>query len=395
MYRQFIYVFFIVAIAATGFAINANLDTKATMEKVAAQLESGLKVFTDTLSFPRSTAPDGQVKGVKSRDWTSGFYAGNLWYMYDYTKEKRWEEAARRWTAGLENEKFNKGTHDLGFMLYCSFGNGYRLTGDPKYREIMLQGAKSLASRFNRKTGVIKSWNHGKWQFPVIIDNMMNLEFLFWASRESGDPLYHDIAVTHANTTLKNHFRDDFSSYHVLDYDSLTGKVLAKVTHQGFADESAWARGQAWGLYGYVVMYRETKDPRYLDIAEKIANFILKHPNLPKDKVPYWDYNAPGIPNEERDASAAAIAASALLELGQYAKKGKQYVSAAEQILTSLSSPAYMAETGSNNYFLLEHSVGHKPAKSEIDVPLIYADYYFIEGLTRLETIRKTGKLKI
>lgn len=395
MNRKSTYIFLLTTVVLAGFLIKQKLDTAATMKKVAAQLKTGLAVFSDTLAFPRSTAPDGKVKTVKSNDWTSGFYSGNLWYMYDYTKDKQWEAAARKWTAGLEKEKANRGTHDLGFMLYCSFGNGYRLTGDKQYRAILLEGANSLASRFNKKAGVIRSWNHGKWQFPVIVDNMMNLEFLFWASRESGDPRFRDIAITHANTTMANHFRGDFSSYHVVDYDTVTGKPMVKVTHQGFSDESAWARGQAWGLYGYVVMYRETKDKRYLELAEKIAGFMLKHPNMPKDLVPYWDFNAPAIPKEERDVSAAAITASALLELGQYAKKGNNYASTAEQILTALSSPAYMAEVGKNNHFVLMHSVGHKPAKSEIDTPLIYADYYFIEGIMRLEQLRKSGKLKI
>jgi uncharacterized protein YyaL (SSP411 family) len=279
-------------------------------------------------------------------------------------------------------------------MLYCSFGNGYRLTNDPAYKDIMLQGARSLSSRFNEKTGCIKSWDHGKWQFPVIIDNMMNLEFLFWATKVSGDSSFYKIAVTHANTTMKNHFRSDYSSYHVIDYDTITGKAIAKVTHQGYADASAWARGQAWGLYGYTVTYRETKDKRYLDQAVKIADFFLKNPTLPADKIPYWDFNVPDIAKEERDASAAAIAASGLLELGQYVKNGKAYYTAAEQILQSLGSPAYLAKPGENNHFVLMHSVGHKPAKSEIDVPLVYADYYYIEGLMRFEKMVKSGVIK-
>jgi unsaturated chondroitin disaccharide hydrolase len=229
---------------------------------------------------------------------------------------------------------------------------------------------------------VIKSWDHGKWQFPVIIDNMMNLELLFWATKISGDSSFYKIAVSHANTTLKNHFRPDNSSYHVLNYDTLTGDVIEKITAQGYANESAWARGQAWGMYGYTVAYRETKDKRYLDQAVKIADFFLKHPNLPKDKVPYWDFNAPNIPNEERDASAAAIMASGLLELSMHANR-KDFKTSAEEILKSLSTPTYLAPTGSNHDFILMHSVGHKPAKSEIDVPIIYADYYYIEGLLR------------
>jgi unsaturated chondroitin disaccharide hydrolase len=384
----------VITLALLCYVIKVKLDAKANLEKAKAQLEQSLVAYKDSLSFPRGSKADGSYRGTNSSDWTSGFYAGNLWYMYDYTKDKRWEKAARKWTAGLEKEKYNTRTHDLGFMLYCSFGNGYRLTQDPAYKEIMLQGARSLSKRFNKKTGTIKSWDHGKWQFPVIIDNMMNLEFLFWATKVSGDSSFYKIAVTHANTTMKNHFRPDYSSYHVVDYDTLSGKPLSKVTHQGYADESAWARGQAWGLYGYTVTYRETKDKKYLDQAVKIADFFLKNPNLPKDKIPYWDFNVPNKEKEERDASAAAIAASGLLELGQYVKNGKQYFAAAEQMLQNLSTSTYLANPGENNYFVLKHSVGHKPAKSEIDVPIVYADYYYIEGLLRYDRMVKAGIIK-
>ncbi len=367
-----------------AFTSEQKPDTKKNLSIAREHLENRLKNYFDTLRFPRTTKADTLV-AVGSRDWTSGFYSGILWQMYDYTKDKKWEQAARKWTRGLEKEKYNTNTHDLGFMLYCSFGNGLRLTNDPDYKAILLQGAKSLSTRFNAKTGVIKSWDHGKGKYPVIIDNMMNLEFLFWATKVSGDSSFYKIAVTHANTTMKNHFRPDNSSYHVLNYDTTTGKVISKITHQGYADESAWARGQAWGLYGYTMSYRETKDKKYLDQAVKIAEFFLNHPNLPKDKVPYWDFNAPDIPNTQHDASAAAIAASGLLELGGYVKDGKKYIQSAEQILTSLSSPAYLAKLNTNRDFILMHSVGHKPAKSEIDVPIIYADYYYVEALLRYD----------
>lgn len=369
-------------LALLSFIGIKKFNTTKSLQVVQQHMENRLKNYDDTLKFPRSVKA-GALHSVPSQDWTSGFYPGILWYMFEYTKDKKWEQAARTWTASMEKEKFNTRTHDLGFMLYCPYGNGLRLTNDQKYKEVLLQGARSLSKRYNAKAGVIKSWDHGKWQFPVIIDNMMNLELLFWATKVSGDSSFYKIAVAHANTTLKNHFRADNSSYHVVDYDTLTGKVLSRVTHQGAADESAWARGQAWGMYGYTVTYRETKDKRFLDQAVKIADFFLSHPNLPKDKIPYWDFNAPKIPNEERDASAAAILASGLLELSDYVKDGKKYNSAAEQILASLSSDAYLAKPGTNYDFILMHCTGHKPAKSEIDVPLIYGDYYYIEALLR------------
>jgi unsaturated chondroitin disaccharide hydrolase len=367
-----------------------RVDVKKNMEHVQQHLRNSLRDHTDTLRFPRTIKDGKTLRTVTSPDWTSGFYAGNLWYMYDYTRSSEWETAARNWTAGLEKEKSNVHTHDLGFMLYCSFGNGYRLTNDATYKDILLEGAKSLCKRYDERVGCIRSWDHGEWKYPVIIDNMMNLELLFWATKVSGDSSFYKIAVQHANTTLKNHFRKDNSSYHVVDYDVTNGSVLAKSTHQGYADESAWARGQAWGLYGFTMAFRETGNKAYLDIAERIANFMLDHPNVPKDKIFYWDFNAPGIPNEERDASAAAITASALLELSQYSNQHKKlFFDAAEKMLASLSSKNYSAAIGTNHNFVLKHSVGHKPRNSEIDVPLIYADYYYIEALLRYQSLSK------
>jgi unsaturated chondroitin disaccharide hydrolase len=275
-------------------------------------------------------------------------------------------------------------------MLYCSYGNGFRLIGYTSYKSILLTGAKSLCTRFNPKTGCIKSWDEFKeFSFPVIIDNMMNLEFLFWATKITGDSSYYKIAITHANTTLKNHFRNDNSSYHVICYDTATGSVLAKKTAQGYADESAWARGQAWGLYGYTMCYRETKDTIYLNQANSIANFILTNKNLPLNMVPYWDFNLPDTINAKRDVSTASIVASALLELSEYITGDMKdiYIAAAEKMLLSLTL-IYRAELGTNGNFILKHSVGSIPHKSEIDVPLTYADYYYIEALMRYIKIK-------
>lgn len=333
---------------------------------------------------------DNGLITAKSNSWISGFYPGTLLYLYEYRKEPDLLAEAEKKLKLLEKEKDNKGTHDLGFMLYCSFGNALRLTGNTSYQDILLTGAESLASRFNPRVGCIRSWDHNgdKWKFPVIIDNMMNLEFLNWASRVSGNPKYEDISVTHANTTLKNHFRKDNSSYHVIDYDPKTGAVRNKHTHQGAHHESAWARGQAWGLYGYTLMYRDTHKKAYLTQARKIAAFILSHPNLPEDGIPYWDYSVTGT-DAPRDASSAAITASALLELSGMVggKDRRRYLEAAEHILTSLSSPAYRAPIGTNAGFILMHSTGHFPGNSEIDVPLSYADYYYVEALMRYQNL--------
>jgi rhamnogalacturonyl hydrolase YesR len=281
----------------------------------------------------------------------------------------------------------------MGFKMFSSYGNGYRLTGNEKYKEILLQSAKTLITRFNPKVGCIRSWDHSKdsWQYPVIIDNIMNLELLFWAAKESGDSTFYKIAITHANTTMKNHFRSDYSTWHVVNYDTLTGNVISRETHQGYADSSCWSRGEAWALYGYTMCYRETKSPGYLNQAKNIAAYILKNKNLPEDMIPYWDYNAPNIPDEQRDASAASIMSSAFFELSSYAGAEKEtYIEAAIHILKTLSSKNYLAELGKNENFILMHSVGSKPADSEVDVPLIYADYYFIEA--NLRALKYSGK---
>ncbi|WP_044170316.1 glycoside hydrolase family 88 protein [Flectobacillus major] len=369
-----------------------QINVKQEFESAAKQYEGMLAAHPDLTKFPQSTNPDGSPRDMKSDWWCSGFFGGSLWYLYEYTHDPKWKEAAERWTMAVEKEQYNTGTHDLGFMLYCPFGNGYRLTQNETYKNIMLTGAKSLATRFNPQVGLIKSWNkfQQKYDYPVIIDNMMNLEFLFWAAKTSGDKSLYNISVTHADNTLKNHFRADNSSYHVICYGP-NGEVLAKKTHQGAADESAWARGQAWGLYGYTVMYRETKDPKYLAQAHKIAAFILNNPNLPADKIPYWDYSKP---NEERDASAGAITASALFELAQYstAKQKAYYIQNATKMLETLSSQAFKAQIGQNNHFILMHSTGHKPGNSEVDVPLVYADYYYLEALLRYNQLKKIKK---
>jgi hypothetical protein len=340
--------------------------------------------------LPRTLDTTGNLVTARSNWWTSGFVPGSLWYLYEYSGDDKFKAYAKEMTSRIEKEKNNKGTHDLGFMINCSFGNGLRITGDPAYKDVMITGAYSLATRFRPRIGCIQSWNsRNNWQCPVIIDNMMNLEFLMWAFRESGDSTFYKICVTHSDTTIKNHFRPDYSSYHVVSYDTITGKVEKKQTHQGAADESAWARGQVWGLYGFTTMYRDTKLERYLNQARNIAEFLLRHPNMPADGIPYWDFNAPGIPVALRDASAGAIMASALLELSGYVDDvtAVRYRQFAEKQLRTLASPEYLAGAGENGNFILKHGVGHLPGNSEVDVPLTYGDYYFIEALLRYKNL--------
>ena len=340
-----------------------------------------VKNRVDKKIFPRAIQNDS-IKLVSSNDWTSGFWPGILWFMYEYTGKTEWRSKAEEFTALMEKEPKNGNSHDVGFKVYNSYGNGYRLTNNEEYKRKVLQGAATLVTRFNKNVGCIRSWDFGTWQYPVIIDNMMNLELLFAATRLSGDSSYYKIAVTHANTTMKNHFRPDHSCFHVLDYDTITGKVIGGSTLQGYADGSAWARGHAWALYGFTMCYRETKDPAYLKVADEIALFIYNHPRLPADKIPYWDFDVPGIPNEPRDASAAAIIASALYELQGYSANRGQYKALADKILASLIGH-YRSPIGTHHGFILLHSTGHKPVNSEVDTPLIYADYYYLEALLR------------
>jgi len=383
----------------SGMAVAQKLNVAAVFkdaeQQTAVMLTGIAKAKNDAaeLVSPR-TIENGRLHLVRSGDWTSGFFPGELWYLYAYSKNIKWRRLAEKFTANIEQEQFNGRTHDMGFKVYCSVGNAYLLTKNDHYKQVLIQSAKTLSTRFNKTAGVIRSWDHNKdkWAYPVIIDNMLNLELLFEATKLTGDSSYYKIAVSHANKTMENHFRKDFSSYHVVDYDSTTGKVLKKTTHQGYADQSAWARGQAWGLYGYTMCYRETKDPKYLKEAQNIAGFIFSHPNLPKDLIPYWDFNAPGIPNEPRDVSAAAVMASALLELSTYSRNGQYYRSLAGEILSNLTK-AYRAPIGESYGFILLHSTGSKPSDSEVDVPLVYADYYYLEALLRLQRLSEGRKL--
>lgn len=338
--------------------------------------------------LPRSFE-NGKNTTSDSRWWTSGFFPGSLWYLYENNENSEILKYAKLYTDRVEREKFTTDNHDVGFMLYCSFGNGLRLTGEKRYEETLLTGAHSLATRYNPNVGLIRSWDHNKdrWQYPVIIDNIMNLELLLWAYEYSGDEKFKEIAVSHADKTIEHHFHPDFSSYHVVSYDTISGLPHIKQTHQGYSDESMWSRGQAWGLYGYTYLYRILNDERYLNQAQNIADCIIHHPNMPENYIPYWDYNSPDIPDTYRDASAASIMASALVELSDYVNKNKakEYMAVAEKQIRTLASPEYTANLGENGYFILKHSTGAYPFNSEIDVPLTYADYYYLEALTRFK----------
>lgn len=384
---------------------NSNQETNFISNQLThaeAQMSLLLKEADKANKIPRTVTEEANkiLWTNQNFDWTEGFFPGNLWYLYEYSNDDKWKIAAEKFQSKFEAHKYKTNNHDLGFIFNCSYGNGYRLSVNESFKQVLITAGNSLIKRFDPNVGCIKSWEVDSgwqakrgWEFPVIIDNMMNLELLFELSILTGDETYKNIAITHADTTLKNHFRDDNSSYHLVDYNPENGNVRSKQTAQGFSDESSWARGQAWGLYGYTVCYRYTKDKKYLEQAEKIANFIKDYPTLPSDGIPYWDYNAKNIPNEPRDASAAAITASALLELENYSKNN--YTPFVDKILNALASGSYTAKLGENNNFILKHNVGSIPHNSEINVPLVYADYYYIEALLRkLKDLNKNKSLK-
>lgn len=366
------------------------------------QVENIRKEKKDWTLMPRCVEKDGSLRMVRQPDWCCGFFPGELWQMYHYTHDPFWREQAVSNTWPIERVKMNKGSHDLGFMVYNSFGKAWELTGEQSYRDVVIAAANSLVTRYDETVGCIRSWSWGtpdRWRYAVIIDNMLNLELLFEASLLTGDKQYYNIAVSHANTTMKNHFRADNSSYHVVDYNPDDGSVIKKITHQGFANESVWSRGQAWGLYGYTLCYRYTHDKAYLEQAQKIADFIFSQKELPEDLVPYWDMRDPGIKTGKglaldgrcpRDASAAAITASALYELATLMPEAdaQKYRGYADRILSSLENH-YQPSPRTAQGFLLLHSTGNHPAKDEIDVPINYADYYYLEALLRRSGIFK------
>ena len=382
-------------ILCVSCATNKDGDMNAIIEKGLKRSAEQAKFLATSLieepeQLPRYVLSDGTLVTSDSHWWCSGFFSGILWQLYEETGDGLLKEFAENYTARIEKEQFSLDTHDLGFMMYCSYGHAYRITGEEHYKAVVLQSSKSLASRFNPNLGVIKSWDEKpKWKFPVIIDNMMNLEMLQAAYKMTGDESYNQIANSHAMVTMTNHFRPDDSSCHVVDYDTTANKVAKIDTHQGYSPTSAWSRGQVWGLYGYTMMYRETQNTAYLEHAKKIAKFLLNHPNLPTDKVPYWDFDSPKIPDDYRDASAAAIMASALIELSGYVDKGlaNEYLAVARTQLKSLTSDEYLAAPGSNGGFILKHSVGNLNENREVDVPLTYADYYYVEALLRYKQL--------
>ena len=334
--------------------------------------------------WPNATTARGRWATTGAGRWTSGFLPGALWLAYQESADPVWRSRAARRQAGLAGQASNTTTHDVGFMILDSFGNGYRLTRDGAYRRTVLRAAASLATRYSDAVGAIRSWNGGSWRYPVIVDNMMNLELLFWAADHGGRSVWREIAIAHALTTARDHVRRDGSTYHVVDYDPATGDVWHKGTHQGASAASTWARGQAWAIHGFATAYRETGDPRMLATARRVADWFATR--LPPGGVPYWDFSARS--GASRDSSAAAIAASGLLELARLEPDGARAarsLGTARTILAALSSPAYLSR-GSGGEAALLHGTANAPTGHR-DTGLIYGDYYYLQALLRLRLI--------
>ncbi|MCH3982632.1 MAG: glycoside hydrolase family 88 protein [Prevotella sp.] len=382
---------------ATGFAKSRTVKTPGIKGDILfsqQQIGRELKVIGDSgkILNPVTISSSGKVFYCNYADWRSGFFPGSLWYLYELTGKEYWAQEAEKFTESIEKAKNITYHHDIGFIINCSFGNGLRLKNIDAYKEVIITAAKSLSTRFRPAGGVLQSWNvTGKswqakrgWECPVIIDNMMNLELMFKATQLSGDSTYYRIAVSHADRTLKEQFRPDGSCYHVVDYGLIDGKVHHRQTAQGYSDESCWSRGQAWAIYGYTMCYRFTHFKRYLNQAIKTFHMMKNKTTMPDDLIPYWDMDAPKIPNEPRDVSSAAVIASALYELSTIdIANANEYKNYADRIMNSLSSDKYRAQLGENGNFLLMHSVGSIPHGAEVDKPLNYADYYYLEALTR------------
>lgn len=356
-------------------------DNNLSTEKVEAYSLSQLKKSLNSIqlyNYPIRTKGMGEWETTPPSGWTSGFYPGCLWYACKLSNDSSWIESAKDFTDGLNGQQFNNDDHDIGFRIYCSYGNGYKILKNGNYKTVILEAANSLATRYNSNVGCIQSWNG---EFQVIIDNMMNLELLFWASKNGGSSDFYNIAVNHANKTMENHIRPDGSSYQLVVYDSLSGQVLQRKTVQGYSDSSTWSRGQAWGIYSFTMCYRETNNINFLNTAEKMADYFIDH--LPSDYVPYWDLNLPDSDNRKfKDASAAAIASSGLFELSRYSNNSKYYNSA-EKILNSLIDNYLSINTGSGGILLHCAYNVHSSNPFDWDASTIWGDYYFLEALLR------------
>jgi unsaturated chondroitin disaccharide hydrolase len=355
-------------------------------EALAYSVDRTRQNLAQLTSFPEQ-AEHGQWVCVDNGGWVGGHWVGLLWLAYAHTGDTALESAARQWAARLAPRQDDATTHDLGFLFLLSHVLGAQITGDASLKAPALTAAQTLARRFNPKGNFIQAW--GPLDAPdelrgrTIIDTMMNLALLFWASQETGDPQYAQVATAHARTSLARHVRPDFSTAHVADFDPETGDFLKQDTHQGLSATSCWSRGQSWAVYGFGDCYRATGDVAFLKAARRLADYALRR--LPPDGVLYWDYDSPFIPDDVHDSSAAAILASGLLKLAAIEPDvalAERWRSAALSILESLWRNYSSRRTAEP--FILLHGTRAKP-HGLLDHGLIYGDYYFVEALTTVK----------
>ncbi|MCD7973073.1 MAG: glycoside hydrolase family 88 protein [Candidatus Azobacteroides sp.] len=365
-----------------------NFDVDSLKDFIIHQYTKSLKYVGTGNKIPRNSYKDGTIRTVGIESWVSGFYGGSLWYIYELTGDNTWLEPAKHWTEILEPIQHYEGIHDIGFMIYCSYGNGFRLTHNESYLPVLRQTSETLCKRFNPAVGTLLSWGNladtlTQEYHNTIIDNLMNLELLMFSADKFNAPRFSGIARAHADKTAESHVRPDYSTFHVVEYDKMNGAIVKQKTHQGYEDSSDWARGQTWAIYGYNLMYKYTRESKYLDLACHIADRFIDR--LPGDLVPYWDFDDPGIPDTYRDASAGAIASCALFDLSKLIDNADlelKYHNIAIGLLNNLTTKEYLA---TEEYYkcLLLHSVGHWNQKTEIDTNINYADYYYLEALLK------------
>lgn len=373
-----------------------SLTIKEIVDKGLQQSENQYKGMILNLQnypnrFPNSIDYKNELTTKDASDWTSGFFAGSLWLLYENSADSFFLKEAQKYTLLTEHLQYKTNSHDIGFIIYSAYGNGYRLTHNNEYKNVIISASKTMIKPFNPRVGGIRcsDFNHERSQCPILIDNIVTLEMLLFSAENTNDTTFLPIAISQTDLTTKWLVRSNRSCYNVVSFDSITGVPHAWQAQQGYSPESVWARGQSWALYGYTMMYRLTKKPRYLKIAQEIANYLISQPNMPKDCIPYWDFESPNIPNEMRDASSAAIMASALIELSTFVSLPiqKKYLDTAEKQIRTLTSDKYLSKVDTNGNFILKHSVGNYPNNNQIDVPLLFADYYYIEALIRLKKI--------
>lgn len=367
-------------------------EIKEALETAVSQSEFALSKFGTRFKHIFST--NQFYTEAQNNQWTNGFWTGELWLAYEYSGDRKFLEAAMAHTKSFRNRAENRvetDTHDLGFLYSPSCVAAYKLTGDAQARRTALMAADMLLERFHEKGQFLQAWGalNEPGNYRLIIDCLLNLPLLYWASEETGDSNYKEKADAHIHTALKVLIRPDYSAYHTFFFDPETGEPERGVTHQGYSAESAWSRGQAWGIYGIALSYRYTRKAEYIDLFDHVAGYFLEH--LPKNLIPYWDFIFTDGSDEPRDSSSAAIAACGMLEMAKYLDGRKQefYINAAKRLMKALYDNCAVKDTTISDGQLLHGVYGRKTPYNDcidhgIDECNLWGDYFYVEGLMRL-----------